>query len=256
MSSRKEQKEQLRRERQERAQQDATSSKRRRGIGLIAGGVAVAAVVVVVLIVISGGGGGGGSDTKSGDKVKKELEGIDMAGLVMGDKKAPVKVIEFADLQCPACKAFTDQTLTKVVDKYVKTGKIQMEIVYLTFIGPDSATAAKAALAAGEQDRAWHFTELAYENQGAENAGYVTDEFLEGIASEIPDLDVEKWKKDLKSTKHDEKLQDFEQRAQDEGASSTPSFLFLGPNGQEDFTSGVIDIDQFSDFVDPMLKGK
>ena len=255
MASRKEQKEQLKRERQERAQQDAATSKRRRGIGLIAGGVAVAAIVVVVLVVISQGGGGG-SDIEAGDKVKKELEGIDMAGLVMGDKNAPVKVVEFADLQCPACKAFTDQTLSDVVKKYVKTGKIQMEIVYLTFIGPDSTTAAKAALAAGEQDRAWHFTELAYENQGAENSGYATDEFLEDIAAEIPDLDVEKWKKDLKSAKHDEKLQDFEKRAQDEGASSTPSFLFLGPNGQEEFTSGVIDIDQFSNFVDPMLKSK
>ncbi len=257
MSSRKEQKEQLKRERQERQQTEAASTKKRRTAGLIAGVVAVAAVVVVVLIVVSqGGDDGGGSDVKGSSEVKEALAGIEMDGLVMGDKKAPVKVYEFADLQCPACQAFMEKTFPEVLKRYVKPGKVQMEIVYLTFIGEDSAIAAKAALAAGKQDGAWHFTDMLYKNQGAENAGYVTDEFVEGIAAEVPDLDIEKWKKDRKSSSHDQKLQDFETRAEEEGVDSTPSFVIEGPKGQEEFLSGAVDIDEFASIVDPLIKSK
>lgn len=254
MASRKEQKEQLKRERHEREQADAAVAKRRRMIGLLAGAIAVVAVVAVVLVVVSQGGNGGGSDVEGVSDVKKDLAGVEMAGLVMGDKKAPVKVVEFADLQCPACKQFNTKTEPEVIKRYIKTGKVQMEIVYMTFIGPDSATAAKAALAAAKQDRTWHFAQLMYKNQGAENAGYVTDEFLEGIATEIPDIDIAKWRKDLKDKSFDQKLKVFEQRAQAEGADSTPSFLFKGPKGQEEFTSGAIDIKGFAELVDPMLK--
>lgn len=257
MASRKEQKAQLKQERQEREQADAASTKKRRTAGLIAGIVAVAAVVVVVLVVVSqGGDGGGDSDVKGASDVNEMLSGIDMDGLVMGDKKAPVKVYEFADLQCPACKAFMEETFPEVVKRYVKTGKIQMEIVYLTFIGPDSATAAEAAIAAGKQDGAWHFSDIMYKNQGAENAGYVTDEYLEGIAGAVPDLDIEKWKKDRKSSSNDQKLQDFQTRAEEEGVDSTPSFVVEGPDGQDEFLSGAVDIDGFAAAVDPLVDSK
>ena len=257
MASRKEQKAQLKKERQEREQADAASTKKRRTAGLIAGIVAVVAVVVVVLVVVGqGGDGDGGSDVKGAGEVKEMLAGIEMDGLVMGDKKAPVNVYEFADLQCPACKSFMEKTFPEVVKRYVKTGKIQMEIVYLTFLGPDSSTAAKAALAAAKQDGAWHFSDMLYKNQGAENAGYVTDEFLEGLAAEVPDLDIEKWKKDLKSSSHDQKLQDFDSRAEEEGVDSTPSFVIEGPKGQEEFISGAVDIDEFASIVDPLIDSK
>jgi hypothetical protein len=68
LSSRKEQKEQLRKERLERETAAKVSAERRRRLQ-IGGGVALLAVivaVVVVLIVSSGGGGGGGTSTGSG----------------------------------------------------------------------------------------------------------------------------------------------------------------------------------------------
>jgi hypothetical protein len=68
LSSRKEQKEQLRKERLEREAAAKVSAERRRRLQ-IGGGVAALAVivaVVVILIVSSGGGGGGGTSTGSG----------------------------------------------------------------------------------------------------------------------------------------------------------------------------------------------
>lgn len=68
MSSRKEQKEQLRQERleRERAAKAAADRKRRLQIGGGAGLLAVIVAVVVVIIVSSGGGGGGSSAASSG----------------------------------------------------------------------------------------------------------------------------------------------------------------------------------------------
>ena len=53
-----------------------------------------------------------------------------------------------------------------------------MELRLLTFIGPDSVTAAGVLLAAGQQNKLWNATDLFYRNQGEENSGYVTDDFL------------------------------------------------------------------------------
>ncbi len=50
-----------------------------------------------------------------------------------------------------------------------------------------------AALAAGRQAKAWDFVETFYAEQGEENSGYVTDSYLHGIASQIANLNLEKW---------------------------------------------------------------
>src|SRR5438045_1935290 len=50
------------------------------------------------------------------------------------------------------------------------------------FIGPDSLTAARAAEAAGKQNKLWNFIDDFYNNQGTENTDYVNDKFLTKIA--------------------------------------------------------------------------
>src|SRR5690606_4494068 len=117
-------------------------------------------------------------------------EGIPQSGQVLGKRKAPVEIIEFGDLQCPACKFFADEELGTVIDDLVKPGDAKLRFENLTFIGPESTDAAKASLAAAEQGRYWQFIELFYRNQGAENSGYVTGDFLESIAkaAEVPDI--------------------------------------------------------------------
>ncbi len=49
-------------------------------------------------------------------------------------------------------------------------------------LGKDSAVAARALFAAGEENRMWQFADLFYRNQGEENSGYVTPELLRLIA--------------------------------------------------------------------------
>ncbi|HEX5924149.1 MAG TPA: thioredoxin domain-containing protein [Baekduia sp.] len=146
---------------------------------------AAAVVIVVVAIAVSSGGSskkpsgaGAGGALQGVAATKSLLNGIPQKGITLGNPNAPVTIVEFADPQCPFCKQYTLNEMPSLVEKYVRTGKAKMELRLLTFIGPDSVTAAGVLLAAGRQDKLWNATDLFYRNQGEENTGYVTDDFL------------------------------------------------------------------------------
>ena len=75
-----------------------------------------------------------------------------------------------------------------IVRDYVRTGKVQIVFSGMHFVGPDSETALRTALAAAAQGRFWNVLELLYENQGTENTGWVTDSLLRSIGDAVPGL--------------------------------------------------------------------
>jgi protein-disulfide isomerase len=109
------------------------------------------------------------------------LAGIPQSGIHLGSPSAPVRLVEFADLQCPFCREYTLQTLPQLVQDYVRSGKVRMEFRDLAFLGKDSVTAGRHAAAAAEQNKLWNFVDVFYFNQGEENSGYVTPSFLHSI---------------------------------------------------------------------------
>ena len=66
---------------------------------------------------------------------------------LLGDKNAPVEIIEFSDYQCPFCRKFWTETLPSIKAEYIDTGKVKF--VYrdfpLTSIHPAAEPAAEAA---------------------------------------------------------------------------------------------------------------
>jgi protein-disulfide isomerase len=184
-SSKRERRESARAERLEREQVAAAGEHRRKRLMQLGGLLAVAAVIVIVAIVVSSGGGGSKKDNASsgGDLVGVAettalFDGIPQKGITLGKSTAPVTIVEFADPQCPFCKEYTLNEMPALIQKYVRTGKAKMELRYLTFLGPDSVTAAGALEAAGEQNKLWQASDLFYRNQGEENTGYITTDFL------------------------------------------------------------------------------
>ena len=49
------------------------------------------------------------------------------AGFMMGNPNAKVKLIEIGSLSCPHCKAFADEGVPRLVNDYVKAGKVSWE---------------------------------------------------------------------------------------------------------------------------------
>jgi len=188
MSTRTDRKSQAKAERLAREREAAAREQRKRRLTLLGASALAAAVVVAVLIAVSQGGGddagGGSSDGRlAGTATAARLfAGIPQSGATLGSPKAPVRLVEFVDLQCPFCAEYTRNVLPTLVSRYVRTGHLRIEMRPLTFIGDDSVTAAAAATAAAKQNRMWQFVDLFYLNQGEENSGYVTSGFLRRLA--------------------------------------------------------------------------
>jgi protein-disulfide isomerase len=207
----------------------ADDARRRRLLALLGGAALLAAIVVVVLVVVSQGGDEGDSDAGP----SRELADVSERGITLGDPDAPVTLVEFADPQCPFCAEYTTEVQPDLVEKYVSSGEVKMELRLLDFIGPDSTRLAHAAYAASEQDGLWAFTDLAYARQGPENSGYADDAFIESAAT---DAGLDAGPIVAAASEPSSAVADLITEAKDEAASagvaSTPSFL-IGPSDGE-----------------------
>jgi protein-disulfide isomerase len=96
---------------------------------------------------------------------------------IQGEKTAPVLVQEYADFQCPSCKAFHDR-MNATVNALVQTGKIRFAYTYFPFLGDESVQAAAAAVCAGDQDKFFPYADLLYNQQRPENSGFLTTKQL------------------------------------------------------------------------------
>ena len=213
---------------------EAAQARRRQRLWIIGGAVALAAVIVVVIALASGGDDG--PALKRGEVVPGQKEaaalfsGIRQDGITLGDPRAPVTFVEFADLQCPFCRDYTRQVMPTLINQYVRTGKAKMVFHNVAFIGTDSARAAQMAAAAGLQNQLWPYIEIFYANQGEENSGYVTDDFLRRIGSGVRGLDVDRAMDDRGLPEVQRQLQESQTEWQSNGFTGTPSFL-VGPTG-------------------------
>jgi len=215
-------------------EEQAVESGERRGRLIKIGSAAafVAVVIVVVLIVIAGSGGGSGGDASNlveVAQVEQELEGIPQNGMVLGEPSSKVTLYEYGDLQCPFCKANSEEVLPEVIEGPIFNGQSKLSFNNYTIIGPQSVPAGAAAIAAGKQGRAFNFIELFYRNQGKENSGYVTDEFLTAVAKGAGVPNIAKWNKDRKAKATLEEVEATTAKAQKLGFTGTPSFAIEGP---------------------------
>ena len=61
---------------------------------------------------------------------------------VMGDANAPVTIVEYASMTCPACKRFHDAVMPAIKQKYIDTGKAKFIIRPFPFDGDRRGEAA------------------------------------------------------------------------------------------------------------------
>jgi protein-disulfide isomerase len=158
------------------------------------------------------------------NEVASRFAGIPQQGDTLGNPKAPLTMVEFADMQCPYCAQYDRDALPTIVERYVRTGQIKLVFRPLRFLGPDSVKAAAAAGAAAQQNKLWQFVDAFYRRQGPENSGYVSDTFLRDIAGAVPGLDA-----DALIAGDEALTQRAESDAEHAGIDSTPSFL-VGPS--------------------------
>lgn len=69
----------------------------------------------------------------------KRVEATPEGGFRMGNPDAPVKIIEFASLTCPACRAFHMSGLDPLRQQFIASGKVSYELRNFVLNGADLA---------------------------------------------------------------------------------------------------------------------
>jgi protein-disulfide isomerase len=220
------------------------------------GAVAVFAAVVLVVAIVVSQGGDDPETTSEPSASAGVFDGIPQSGSVLGDPDAEATLIEFADPQCPFCAQYALGALPAVVDEYVRSGELALQLELLTFIGPDSQEAARMAVAASEQDLMWQFVDGLYANQGAENSGYVDEDFLREVGGQVEGLDVDAALEESGSEAVAAALQESSDLATELGINSTPGFVLERDGGDpEVFEPPSLDPQEFTEALGAALDG-
>jgi len=94
---------------------------------------------------------------------------LDMTGYQMlGDKNAPLTMVEFTDYQCPFCQRFHDTVFDQLKKNYIDTGKVRFysKDLPLDSLHPNAFRAAEAARCAADQGQFWKMRDLMSANPG------------------------------------------------------------------------------------------
>jgi protein-disulfide isomerase len=244
--TRKQRREQARAERKAMEEAAVASAARRTRLTQLGVVVAIVVVAIVVILVATGGGSKKGIGNKHEQnatvaEVTRLIGGIPQSGNTLGSPTAPVTLKYFGDLECPICRDFTLGALPQIIQKYVRAGKVRVEYHSMsTATGNAEKEGAEpagtfndqqiAALAAGKQDKGWYYIETFYHEQGEEASGYVNESFIQGIAKQVPGLNLTQWQTDRSSSALAEGIETDRQLANNEGFEGTPSFL-IGKTG-------------------------
>ena len=184
----------------------------------------------------------GAAARQAASRVNKLLAGIPESGNTLGSPKAKVTLTEFGDLKCPTCRDFALGAEQRLISRDVRAGRLKIayrSLCTATCAGPQPAvfsTQQAAALAAGEQGRAWYYIELFYHLQGDESSSYVSRGFLDDLAKHVPGLNFHKWMSDRSSPLLAARVSMDQRAAQAVGLSGTPSVIVQGPSGVRKIT--------------------
>ena len=229
-------------------------AKRPSGLAVVlafGGALAVAAALVLVAVVFRDGGDNGGSEPPLAPTV--DFTGIPQDGAILGDPAATVRLIEYADLQCPGCQQYALSVFPGIVDDYVRPGRVKAEFRGYPFLGEDSFKAQRFVSAAGLQDRLWNLQEALYRSQGAENSGWVTDDLIRELAAEIDGLDVDQLFVDAESDEVAQAVDDGVAQAEAAGVPGTPTFFIQIGNEEPYALQSGLTTEQFRAALDDAL---
>src|SRR5512138_3617592 len=119
----------------------------------------------------------------------------------LGPADAPITLVEFADYQCPFCRAWEQETYQPLLAAY--PGKIR--IVYrdfpLTSIHPNAMPAAEAGQCADEQGKFWEYHDKLFSGES------LSDDIYKQYAQELG-LDMVKFNDCLSTHKFAQQIQD------------------------------------------------
>ncbi len=170
---------------------------------------------------------------------------------VLGDKNAPVTIVEFSDFQCLYCRKFWVETMPQLKKVYIDTGKVKF--VYRDFplsFHPSARVSAEASECAADQNKYWEMHDVLFSEQakqGTGTIGYVVND-IKKWAGQIG-LDMTKFSSCLDSGKYKDEVAKDIQDGTAIGVTGTPAFVI----GSQ-VISGAYPFSEFQKAIDAELK--
>lgn len=169
--------------------------------------------------------------------------------LYLGNKYAPVLMIEYASLSCPHCAHFHSDVLEKLLPKYIETGKLKY--VFRDFpLNKQAFDAAKLTHCAPD-DKYYGFVKALFKSQ--ENWAFSKDytEILKSIAK-LGGIPAEAFEECMNNKEIEDKILDVQKEAVDIlEVKSTPTIFINGHHYK-----GGNDYGKVAKFIDGLLKGE
>lgn len=153
--------------------------------------------------------------------VQLNLEGAPSRGSPM----AQVTIVEFSDFECPYCGR-----AHPVVQQLLNEFEGRVRVVFKNFplsAHPHAMSAARAAVAAGNQGKFWEMHDLLFEHQTQ-----LEDEDIEGYAEQLG-LDMERFRTDMAAPETQRRIEQDKEEGQQAGVEGTPTFFIDGRRFQE-----------------------
>lgn len=136
--------------------------------------IALALVVAPVMAGLAACGGGKGADAPAGDKIAviappagatwtETVTRTPELGYLMGNPKAPIKVIEYGSLTCPHCAEFSKTASAELRDRFVASGRVSFE--FRNFVRDPIDLTAATLTRCGAPESFFALTEQAFDYQ-------------------------------------------------------------------------------------------
>ena len=208
---------------------------------------------LLVAIAIVGAGALGWVATRprgGGEAIDPNLPLGTAQGFLMGSPDAPVKIVEFADFECPGCGQFTTLTEPDVRERLIKTGMASMQFyVFPLPMHKNTWAASNAAYCANEQGKFWEMHDRLFYTQDLWNTQATSnpDKKMMGYARDIA-LDGDKFEECYDSKRHYPNIKASAAEAEKRGINETPSFIIGGKK-----YAGSIPYDEVKKLVDAEL---
>lgn len=162
---------------------------------------------------------------------------------VLGDKNAPVTIVEFSDYNCGYCKRHFNETLPLIKEKYIDTGKVKLVFRDAAFFGESSIQLANAASCAQK----FGGDEAYYELHGQIYSGNKDLEALIAYGKSIG-LPEDEFNNCVKNNENLNEVLKDTQDAKSYGVKGTPGFFVNGEN-----ISGAMPFSEFERIIEKQL---
>jgi protein-disulfide isomerase len=177
------------------------------------------------------------------------LEGIPQRATSLGRANAPVTLVQFTDFRCERCAQYEFNVFPTLVDRYVRAGRLRLELRVIGLGGERSLEAAAWAAAAARRDRLYRFVDALF--RADPDRGEVSARRAAADAG----LPVDRVRRTARSGRLRSALRRTTEQARDAGIEAPAFYIARGRGAQQPLPVESITPEAFTEPIDRLLAG-